>query len=116
MFFDVGRSELCSPPQAPHKERLSSPCMNAGAFSRLKEDQEDSQIVANPSVGNTSFESALNAFITAHDAAGHSKVTLEDYKRTLGIFVSYMVEVHQYTSIQQVTEHDVLDWLAHLRN
>jgi len=83
---------------------------------RRKEGQEGSQIVAHPSVGSTSFESALNAFITAHDAAGHSKVTLEDYKRTLGIFISYMVEVHQYKSIQQVTEHDVLDWLAHLRN
>ncbi len=59
---------------------------------------------------------SLNAFLTAQDAAGHSKVTHEDYERTIGLFLRYMREVHNYTCIQQVTETNVLEWLAHLRN
>jgi len=83
---------------------------------RQKEGQEQALIVSHPLVAATTFESALNALLTAHDAVGHSKVTLEDYKRTIGLFLRYMADTHGYTHVQQITEHDVLEWLAYLRN
>src|SRR5689334_14133978 len=77
---------------------------------------EQGQIVSHPAVASTSFESALDAFLRAQDAAGHSKVTQDDYKRVLSLFLRYMAEEQGYTAIQQITEDDIVDWLSHLRN
>ena len=78
-------------------------------------DQE-SRVVSHPATAATSFEAALGAFLNAQDAAGHSKMTQEDYERSVGLFLRYMKNEHGYTSIQQVTEADILGWLSHLRN
>lgn len=63
-----------------------------------------------------SFESALSTFLTAHEAAGHSKDTHRDYKRVIGIFIRYMHDKHQYVAVNQVREQDIVEWLAYLRN
>lgn len=81
-----------------------------------RRQSESGQITVHPAVMSTSFESALNAFLVAQDALRHSKITIEDYQRTVKLFIRYMTDKHQYTAIQQVTESDILGWLAYLRN
>ncbi len=63
-----------------------------------------------------SFEKALNAFLTAHEATGNSKETHRDYKIAVSLFIRYMLEKHSYTAVNQVCEPDILEWLAYLRN
>lgn len=81
---------------------------------RIKTTNE--QAAVHPVVAATPFIVALDAFLMAQDAAGHTKATKEDYRRVVGLFIRYMSEVNGYEYIQQVTEHDVLTWLAYLRN
>lgn len=73
-------------------------------------------VVVHPGVEALSFEKALAAFLEAQDASNHSRMTKSDYKTVLGIFLRYMANTHKYTSIQQITEGDILGWMAHLRN
>lgn len=75
----------------------------------------EGQVIAHPGLASTLFEAALDAFLTAQDAAGHSHETKADYKAVVGLFLRYMCETHKYTAIQQITEPDILGWLAHLR-
>jgi len=72
--------------------------------------QEDNQST------RTSFDVALQAFLDGHDAAGHSKVSRTDYKRVIGLFLRYMSETCHYSCIEEIKEHDLLEWFAHLRN
>jgi site-specific recombinase XerD len=81
-----------------------------------QEDQETGQIVAHPAVAATTFEAALDAFLNAQNAEGHSKVTQEDYSRVLALFLRYMKDQRGHTNMQQITEGDIYDWLSHLRN
>lgn len=76
----------------------------------------DGQIVNHPAIAATSFEAALDAFVNAQDAAGHSRVTQEDYRRVVSFFLRYMKNEHGYTNVQQITESDIFAWLSHLRN
>jgi site-specific recombinase XerD len=76
----------------------------------------DGQVIAHPGIASTPFESALEAFLKAQDAAGHSKVTQDDYKRVVKPFLRYMVSERGYTYIQEITEHDIFAWLSYLRN
>jgi site-specific recombinase XerD len=62
------------------------------------------------------FEKALEVFLLYQDAARHSKATQKDYYRVLTLFIRYMHDVHQYTVIDQVTESEIIEWMAHLRN
>jgi len=64
---------------------------------------------------STTFESALEAFLLANDAAGHSKETHKTYRSVVGTFLQYMTDTHKYAAIQQITEPDIIGWLAHLR-
>lgn len=75
----------------------------------------EGQVIAHPGVASTSFEAALSAFLTAQDAAGHSHETKADYKSVVGSFLCYVSETHHHAAIQQVTEQDILGWLAYLR-
>lgn len=75
----------------------------------------EGQVIAHPGLAATSFEAALDAFLTAQDAAGHSRETKADYSAVVGLFLRYMSETHEYTAVQQITEPDILGWLAHLR-
>ncbi len=63
-----------------------------------------------------SLDDALKLFLMAQDAANHSEVTKKNYKRAIGLFLRYLRETHSYTSIKDVTEQDIIMWLAHLRN
>ncbi len=88
-------------------------------YSKRRQDVSQDlsgQIVALPSVSQLSFEKALSAFVEAQDSVGHSKITKGDYKTVVGLFLRYMSSTHGYTSIQEITEADVLSWLAHFRN
>ena len=76
----------------------------------------DGQVIAHPGIASTPFESALEAFLKAQDAAGHSKVTQDDYERVVKLFLRYMADEHRYKSIQEITENDIFGWLSHLRN
>ena len=76
----------------------------------------DGQVIAHPGIASTPFESALEAFLKAQDAAGHSKVTQDDYERVVKLFLRYMADEHGYKSIQEITENDIFGWLSHLRN
>src|SRR5690349_2224356 len=81
-----------------------------------QKDQETGQIVAHPALAALTFEAALDAFLNAQNAEGHSKVTQEDYDRVLTPFLRYMKEQHGYTNMQQIQEVDIYGWLSHLRN
>lgn len=63
-----------------------------------------------------SFEKALEAFLLAQEAAALSRMTYRDYRCVIGLFLRYMAETHGYTAIHQVTEEDVLEWLAHFHS
>ena len=76
----------------------------------LEQKQESAQPVMTP------FDKALKAFLDGQDAAGHSKISWRDYKCVVGLFLRHMSGVHQYTCIEEITEADVLGWLACLRN
>jgi len=81
-----------------------------------KRRQNIGQVVAHPGIASTSLDAALEAFLTSQAAAGHSEASQEDYKCVVGLFLRYMEDTHQYVSIQQITEQDVLGWLAYLRS
>ncbi len=66
-------------------------------------------------VASMSLEKALEMFLVAQEAKGHSKATHTDYRCVVGLFIRYMNDTHGYTAIQQIKEEDVLAWLAHLR-
>ncbi len=53
-----------------------------------------------------SFEAALDAFLSAQDAVGHSKVSKDDYRRVVSLFLRYMSGTHQYAYIQDITERE----------
>lgn len=63
-----------------------------------------------------SFDKALNTYLQALEAANRSRETIKDYKAIIRIFLHYMREEHEYTSLHQIKEADILGWLAHLRN
>jgi site-specific recombinase XerD len=69
-----------------------------------------------PVAAPMTLEKALEVFLLAQNAAGHSKATYEDYERVIGLFLRYMAEMHGYTAMKQITEADIVGWLAHLRN
>lgn len=79
-------------------------------FSKRRQGANNQNTVA-----SNTFEAALNAFLTAQDAAGHSKKSKLDYQTVVGLFLRYMSATYQYTTIEQITEPDALSWLAHLR-
>jgi site-specific recombinase XerD len=84
-------------------------------YSKRRKDLQRQQDEQQQS--KTSFEQALSAFLEAQDAAGHSKVTQSDYGRVLrGVFLRYMTETYGYACIQDITERDLIGWLAYLRN
>jgi site-specific recombinase XerD len=84
-------------------------------FSKRRKDVT-ANVVVHPSVASLTFDKAQSAFLQSHDAVGNSKVTKADYKTVTKIFLRYMAEKHQYTTMQEITEADVLEWLAHFRN
>ena len=63
-----------------------------------------------------SLEKALETFLLAQDAAALSRMTYRDYRCVIGLFLRYMAETHGYTAVHQVTEEDVLEWLAHFHS
>jgi site-specific recombinase XerD len=63
-----------------------------------------------------SFDRALEIFLKAHDGVGHSKETYKDYKRVIGIFMRYIIKTCEYTVVNDVTESDIYEWMAYLRN
>ncbi|MHB8600161.1 MAG: tyrosine-type recombinase/integrase [Ktedonobacteraceae bacterium] len=69
-----------------------------------------------PANKQMSFESALSAFLTSHEAAGNSKETYKNYKLVVGLFINYMQEKYSYTAVSHISEKDILEWLAYLRN
>lgn len=86
-------------------------------YSKRRQDvTSPTNITELPGVGSLSFEKALSVFIDAQDSMNNSRTTKSDYKTVLGIFLRYMSDTHGYTTIQQITEADILGWLAHLRN
>jgi len=76
-----------------------------------KEKEPPKPVVASMTLGK-----ALEAFLLAQNAAGHTKATYKDYERIIGLFLRYMAETHGYTVVKQITEADILGWLAHLRD
>src|SRR5215469_6838080 len=76
-----------------------------------KEKEPPKPVVASMTLGK-----ALEAFLLAQNAAGHTKATYEDYERIIGLFLRYMAKTHGYTVVKQITEVDILGWLAHLRD
>ena len=81
-----------------------------------RQEQEVGHVMTYPAMASTSFETALDVFLKAQDAMGHSKVSQRSYQYAIGLFLRYMAEAHKYTTVQQITEQDVLGWLSHLRN
>lgn len=63
-----------------------------------------------------SFDAALDVFLSAQVAAGHSKFSQDDYRKVVGLFLRYMSETHRYGYIQDITEPDMLEWMAYLRS
>ena len=64
-----------------------------------------------------SLDAALDLFLIAQDAMNHSEVTKKDYKRVIGgRFLRYIKETYSYVEVRQVSEKDILEWLAYLRN
>ena len=61
------------------------------------------------------LEKALDVFLKAQHAVGNSIVTQKDYKRVLGLFIRYMSALG-HTSIDEIEEVDILEWLSHLRS
>src|SRR5450755_3286384 len=74
------------------------------------------EVDSKPQLASLSFEKALNAFLQVQDSAGHSRVTRADYKTVVGLFLRYMTDTHGYSCVDEITESDLLGWLAHLRN
>jgi site-specific recombinase XerD len=74
------------------------------------------EVGSKPQLASLSFEKALNAFLQVQDSAGHSRVTRADYKTVVGLFLRYMTDTHGYSCVDEITESDLLGWLAHLRN
>jgi site-specific recombinase XerD len=81
-----------------------------------KRRQGQGETSAHSGKASMSFEKALEAFLLAQDAANHSGFTYTNYKRMVRIFLGYMEDVHRYTSVDQITETDILGWLSYLRN
>ncbi|HEY3993574.1 MAG TPA: tyrosine-type recombinase/integrase [Ktedonobacteraceae bacterium] len=54
-------------------------------------------------------------YIIAHDAGGHSKYTMRNYRSVISRFLQYMTAERGYTTIDQIEENDILEWLADLR-
>ncbi len=68
-----------------------------------------------PAAASLTFEKALEVFLIGHKAAGHSDETYADYRSVVGSFIRYMQNTHKYDFVHQVTEADILAWLAYLR-
>src|SRR5579859_90697 len=84
---------------------------------RQNSEQQSAEIIVHPSVSSSmSLDKALEIFLKAQDAAVHSKETKNDYKIAVRLFLRYVAKESESTTIQQITEADVLGWLAHLRN
>src|ERR1019366_4785319 len=74
------------------------------------------EVVTHSPVSTLTFEKAMEVFLQAQDAASHSRETYQDYQTVVNLFIGYVQTTLGYVNIQQVTESDVLGWLAHLRN
>lgn len=85
-------------------------------FSKRRQNVDTTKLAVEPGKPSLTFENALNAFIQAQDASGHSKATKADYKTVIGLFLRYMGDTYKYTLIQQIREADIVGWLAHSRN
>ena len=83
----------------------------AQSWRRKREGQQAGNVP-----GKLTLDAALDAFLSAQDAAGHSKVSRYDYDKVVGQFLRYMAETHQYVYVQDITERDMLEWMAYLRN
>jgi len=68
------------------------------------------------SSGFIPFDKALEVFLNAHEAEGHSSYTGVTYRSVLVGFWGYMHEVHHYEMADQVTEADILEWVVYLRS
>ena len=84
-------------------------------LSKRRQDVNNQEELGD-SIVATTFEAALDAFLSAQDAAGHSKVSKDDYRRVVSLFLRYMSDTHQYACVQDITERDMLEWMAYLRN
>lgn len=83
---------------------------------RVAENNASNEIVEQSQAKMITFEKALKMFLEAQTASNHSKETFSDYQHVVGSFLRYMSERHNYTSIQEVAEADIIEWLAFLRN
>src|SRR5437667_11006222 len=81
-----------------------------------KPSKRRQKVISEPVAVSMTFEKALEVFLFYQDAVRHSKATQQDYYRVLILFIRYMQETHQYTTIDQVKEADIIEWMAHLRN
>ena len=85
-------------------------------YSKRRKDVQQDATTDDVQPQAISFDKALKIFLEAHTGVGHSGATHGDYRCVVGLFIRYMVEKHSYTSVQEVTESDVFEWLAHLRS
>ena len=76
-----------------------------------KEKEPTKPVAASMTLGK-----ALEVFLLAQNAAGHTKATYEDYERIIDLFLRYIAETHGYTVVKQITEADIVGWLAYLRD
>jgi site-specific recombinase XerD len=84
-------------------------------YSKRRRKTDDSMQEGQETASMT-LDKALDAFLLYQDAVRHSKSTQSDYKLVIGLFLRYMGEKQSYIFINQITEVDILDWLAYLRN
>lgn len=83
---------------------------------RAYRERNSEDVIAYPLAKSLSFSKALEIFLQAQDAAFHSKETRQDYRAVISLFIRFMQDSNGYTTVQEVTEADILGWLAHLRN
>ncbi|MBV9690539.1 MAG: tyrosine-type recombinase/integrase [Ktedonobacteraceae bacterium] len=62
-----------------------------------------------------SLDDALHLFLLSRGAAGYTDATKKDYKVVIGLFLRYIRETYQYSFIEDVTETNILEWLAYLQ-
>jgi site-specific recombinase XerD len=61
-----------------------------------------------------SLDDALELFLMFQSSANHSDVTKKDYGAVVRPFLSYIRQEYQYTSVREIEEQDVIEWLAYL--
>jgi site-specific recombinase XerD len=73
-----------------------------------------------PEKKTLTLQKALEAFLNAHGASGHSKFTLINYKGSVVRFLQYIADDRQSTidqlKVDQIVEADMYSWLLHLQS